>query len=270
MCMRARHLADYIRPLAALAFVTVLSLASIAVAWTGPSGAAPNNNVGAPINVGSTSQVKNGSVAFSGLAVFGNTILQGSSYLNFGATAGTNGYGVRDNGGLLEFKNAGGSWASLQATIAALAASSSWSVSGTNIYNTNTGNVGIGTTRPSYKLAVNGNVGAAGFFHTSDARLKTDIATAPGLALITQLRGVTFRWKETGEPSAGVIAQEVEQAMPSAVHADGSGMRSVDYDQFVAPMIEAIKEQQEQIALLQARIEDLERRMRELDAVSAR
>ncbi|TWI95613.1 hypothetical protein JN11_04352 [Mucilaginibacter frigoritolerans] len=31
-----------------------------------------------------------------------------------------------------------------------------WTVSGTNIFNSNTGNVGIGTTTPSYKLEVNG------------------------------------------------------------------------------------------------------------------
>jgi hypothetical protein len=35
--------------------------------------------------------------------------------------------------------------------------SSKWSLSGTNIFSKNTGNVGIGTTAPAYKLDVNGN-----------------------------------------------------------------------------------------------------------------
>jgi len=89
-------------------------------AWTGPSQTAPAGNVSAPINVGSTDQVKNGNIGVNGLAVFGNSLLQGSAYLNWGATAGSAGYGIRDNAGILEFKNSGGSWASLQSIICSL------------------------------------------------------------------------------------------------------------------------------------------------------
>lgn len=39
------------------------------------------------------------------------------TYLNFGATAGTSGYGLRDNSGTVQFKSAGGDWTDL--TIAA-------------------------------------------------------------------------------------------------------------------------------------------------------
>lgn len=31
-------------------------------------------------------------------------------YLNFGFTNGVNGYGIRDNNGIIEFKNSGGTW----------------------------------------------------------------------------------------------------------------------------------------------------------------
>jgi hypothetical protein len=37
-----------------------------------------------------------------------------------------------------------------------------WAASGTNIYNTNTGNVGIGTTSPAYKLDVSGDLRVTG------------------------------------------------------------------------------------------------------------
>ena len=110
----------------------ILSLLSIGVllfsvqavyAWTGPSGTAPNNNVSAPINVGSTDQIKNAAIGVNGLAVFGNSLLQAASYLNWGATSGTNGYGIRESGGALEFKNSGGSWQTLQAIVSGLVGS---------------------------------------------------------------------------------------------------------------------------------------------------
>ena len=90
---------------------------------------------------------------------------------------------------------------------------------------------------------INGLTGA--YSQLSDARLKTNIQTFPNAPqVVQQLRGVTFNWKKDGAPSAGVIAQEVEKVMPSAVKTNPDGMKTVDYSQFVAPMIEAIKEQQ--------------------------
>ena len=82
------------------------------------------SNVAAPINVGTTGQVKNGGLGVNSLAVFGNSLFGGfngsNAYLNFGATGGRNGYGIRDNNGLIEFKNSGGTWGSLQSIICAL------------------------------------------------------------------------------------------------------------------------------------------------------
>lgn len=41
-------------------------------------------------------------------------VLLKNTYLNFGGNAiGAAGYGIRDNGGIMEFKNSGGSWAGL-------------------------------------------------------------------------------------------------------------------------------------------------------------
>lgn len=111
-------------PVAAIAIVlsglAVLFLAGIVFSWTGPTGSPPNSNVAAPVNVGSTDQVKSGSLGVGGLAVFGNSLLQAASYLNWGSTSGSDGYGIRDNSGMLEYKNSGGTWQSLQAIIFAL------------------------------------------------------------------------------------------------------------------------------------------------------
>lgn len=143
-------------------------MASAAAAWTGPTGNPPSGNVSAPINVGTTNQLKNGNLGVNGLAVFGNSILQGGSYLNWGSTAGSGGYGMRDNAGTLEFKNAGGSWGSLQSIISnyvsggggggGSSGSSLWQASGNDIANTNSGNVAIGGSASSAKLRVTNTV----------------------------------------------------------------------------------------------------------------
>lgn len=96
----------------------IFSAFSIVIAWTGPSSAPPNGNVSAPLNVGSTDQVKNAGLSVNALAVFGNAILSGTSlYFNFGTTPGSSGYGIRDNAGTMELKNSGGSWTSISGAI---------------------------------------------------------------------------------------------------------------------------------------------------------
>lgn len=43
-----------------------------------------------------------------------NVLIQGpNNYLNFGTFSGVSGYGFRDNGGVMQFKNSGGSWANI-------------------------------------------------------------------------------------------------------------------------------------------------------------
>lgn len=182
--------------------LATLIAAPFVLAWTGPTQTAPAGNVSAPINVGSTDQVKNAGLSVNALTVFGNGVL--------------------------------------------------------------TGSLGVGSSNvPSYPLdvtgnaRVTGNVTAAGFFHSSDARLKTNIQSAAGLSVVEKLRGVTFDWKKDGAPSAGVIAQEVETVMPSAVRTDAAGMKTVEYDQLIAQLIEAIKQQQAQIDSLAHEVEVL-------------
>ena len=140
-------------------------------AFTNPTVAAPGGNISAPVNVGAVNQAKNSNLGVNGLAVFGNTILQASSYLNWGATSGTNGYGIRDNAGVMEFKNLGGaSWQSIQSIVSSLV-SGQWTTSGTSIYY-NTGNVGIGTASPGYKLDVTGQSHFTDYLYADTLRIK--------------------------------------------------------------------------------------------------
>jgi hypothetical protein len=77
------------------------------------------------------------------------------------------------------------------------------------------------------------------------------------MALVRQLRGVSFDWREDGPygqegADLGVIAQEVEQVFPELVKTDDRGYKQVNYIGLIAPLIEAVKE-------LDARVQALER-----------
>jgi hypothetical protein len=103
-----------------------------------------------------------------------------------------------------------------------------------------------------------GNVYAFGYFHNSDARLKKDIIPIEnGLEIVKKLTGVSYKWKANDRQALGVIAQDVAKVLPSAVREDKEGTKSVEYDQLIAPMIEAIKEQQSEIDSLKHEIEIL-------------
>ncbi len=123
------------------------------------------------------------------------------------------------------------------------------------------GNVGIGTTAPSEKLEVNGTIKATVFLYSSDERLKKDINKIDNaLEKIQELEGVFFKWKDNDEKTnLGLIAQDVEKVFPEVVQtSEVDGLKSIAYANLVAPLIEAVKEQQEQIKKLEERIKDLE------------
>ena len=113
------------------------------------------------------------------------------------------------------------------------------------------------TATTSANLQFNGtNLTCAGTVTAnSDERLKENVKTiSNALDKVKNLRGVEYDHKKTGEHSIGVIAQEVEKVLPELVFEDALGVKSVGYANIVAVLIEAIKEQQEQIEELKKKL----------------
>ena len=91
----------------------------------------------------------------------------------------------------------------------------------------------------------------------SDEKLKTNIKNIENpLEKVLGLRGVEFDYIDSGKHSIGFIAQEVENIVPDLVFGDDP--KSVAYQNFVALLVEAVKEQNEVINNLKERIEQLE------------
>ena len=122
---------------------------------------------------------------------------------------------------------------------------------------------GTSTTSSSYQMYVGGAIYATGdIVGSSDERLKTEIKTIPNaLDKVLQLRGVTYKWKEKQEENnitetrMGVIAQEILDIVPEVVTHDKENDRyGVSYGHITGLLIEAIKQQQEQINQLKKEI----------------
>ena len=84
------------------------------------------------------------------------------------------------------------------------------------------------------------------------------------------LRGVSYNWidqNKTQNTQIGVIAQEVEEIYPEFVHTDEEGMKSVNYMQMVAVLIEAVKELNGKIEVLESENSELRTQLNDIEAM---
>jgi Chaperone of endosialidase len=129
---------------------------------------------------------------------------------------------------------------------------------------TKDGNIGIGTKTPARILTVVQNSAtdpvADAWTTYSSRRWKTNITPiANPLDKVQRLRGVYYDWKANGKHDIGLIAEEVGEVIPEVVQyeANGKDATSVDYARLVALLIEAVKEQQKEIAELKTAVKSL-------------
>jgi hypothetical protein len=100
------------------------------------------------------------------------------------------------------------------------------------------------------------------YYNFSDERLKDDVKPLEGsLDKVLALQGVSYKWnsgERKGQSDIGLIAQQVEKVIPEVVrektNIDGDTFKSVNYEHLVGVLIEAIKEQQQQIDELKAKL----------------
>ena len=151
------------------------------------------------------------------------------------------------------------------------------------------GNVGIGTTSPTYKLHVassnnvsifedtsnasgaafmvfnrpgvfsmgsitrNGSANSVSYNTGSDYRLKEDLKDFNALDLVNNITAYDYKWKDVEQRDYGFIAHELKQTLPNVVtgEKDGEKMQGVDYSKLTPILLKAIQE-------LEARVKELE------------
>ena len=145
-----------------------------------------------------------------------------------------------------------------------------------------TGNVGIGTGSPDALLSVNGTAdkpGGGSWSTFSDGRLK-DVGAdfTHGLAALENIQPVHYHYKADNPlnlPSqpeyVGVVAQQVQNAVPEAVQRNHDGYLVVNNDPIIWTMVNAIKElnqkRETEAKEKDAEIQELKQNVAELKAM---
>jgi hypothetical protein len=159
----------------------------------------------------------------------------------------------------LQVANGGTGMATLAANKILVGNGTSGFIQSTNLHWDNANSrLGIQTVAPTEALHVTGNILASGDVTAfSDARLKTDLVQiSSALDKVKQLTGYTFLKVDdmSGPRKLGLIAQDVEKAVPEAVHHTDDGMLSVAYGNLAAVFVEAIKELSDKIDVMSAKL----------------
>lgn len=92
----------------------------------------------------------------------------------------------------------------------------------------------------------------------SSIRYKKNVKTIDNaLEKVEKLRGVEFDWKSSGKHDIGLVAEEVAEVVPEVItyEKDGKTIQGLHFQKLVGLLVEAIKEQQQEISSLKEKLQ---------------
>lgn len=139
------------------------------------------------------------------------------------------------------------------------------------------GNVGIGTSNPTQRLQVIGNIQATGMITPSCAKLKENVEPMrDALERLSRLDAVRFDWKPDEARTRGFthdlgfIAEDVAQVFPEIVFRDEKGsVIGLDYARMSAVAVGAIKQLKADNEKMRAENTELRARLDRIEAMLA-
>jgi hypothetical protein len=187
--------------------------------------------------------------------------------ITVGSTTGTSTTNLQ---GILQINGSAGS-AGQVLTSGGSGTAPSWTVAGASITDDTTTNatrylaftsatsgtlstVNTSSTKLTYNPST-GTASATVFSATSDERLKDEITIiTDALAKIKQLRGINYKWKDSGLAGTGLSAQDVQRVVPEAVVVAPNGDLSVAYGNLLGLLVEGMKDLAAQVEELKAKV----------------
>lgn len=137
-----------------------------------------------------------------------------------------------------------------------------------------TGNVGIGTTSPSAKLHVVGNILATGGVTMQSQRSLKNVVDERGLSLteLSVIKPTRYTWNDKRDDRIhfGGIADDIEKVLPEVIYRTSDGTLTMDYGNagfaIASSLIKPVVDHETKIRMLEIRVKELEEELKRYSA----